>query len=265
MNSSDLILSDQTEKLFKIENEQDTIQFKINSSFSFNNIGNKSSLNSTNLLLTSQTEINIRNISNEFICFRIQSTRQTNYKITPSYSILTPKKILNIKIYFYIDQKEKINPSEHKFKLEGFIISEKEKNKDPNNLFMNYISKGKKVKGTIIKKNASFINEINLMNDYINNEFGNLNKYGEDKRVDEFEDLRIEYCKLKGINENLKIEYLTIKKRLDLELKEKNDKNARCIENKYDDEINNNNNFYIKNFYMICFIASIALGFFLMK
>ena len=139
MNSSDLILSDQTEKIFKIENEPDTIQFKINSSFSYNNIDINSSTNTTSLLLTSQTEINIRNISNEFICFRIQSTKPTNYKINPDYSILTPKKILNIKIYFYIDQKEKINPSEHKFKFEGFIISEKEKNKEPKNLFMNYI------------------------------------------------------------------------------------------------------------------------------
>ena len=171
---------------------------------------------------------------------------------------------MNIKIYFYIDQKEKINPSEHKFKFEGFIISEKEKNKEPKNLFMNYISKRKKVKGTIIKKTASFINEINLMNDYINNEFGNLNKYGEDKRVDEFEDLRIEYCKLKGINENLKLEYLTIKKRFDLELKQIKDKNGQCIENNNSHEINNNN-YNIKKFYIICFIASIAIGFLLMK
>ena len=264
MNSSDLILSDQTEKIFKIENEPDTIQFKINSSFSYNNIDINSSTNTASLLLTSQTEINIRNISNEFVCFRIQSTKPTNYKINPDYSILTPKKILNIKIYFYIDQKEKINPSEHKFKFEGFIISEKEKNKEPKNLFMNYISKRKKVKGTIIKKSASFINEINLMNDYINNEFGNLNKYGEDKRVDEFEDLRIEYCKLKGINENLKLEYLTIKKRFDLELKQIKDKNGQCIENNNSHEINNNN-YNIKKFYIICFIASIAIGFFLMK
>ena len=138
MNSSDLILSDQTEKIFKIENEPDTIQFKINSSFSYNNIDINSSTNTTSLLLTSQTEINIRNISNEFICFRIQSTKPTNYKINPDYSILTPKKILNIKIYFYIDQKEKINPSEHKFKFEGFIISEKEKNKEPKNLLLFY-------------------------------------------------------------------------------------------------------------------------------
>ena len=60
---------------------------------------------------------------------------------------------------------------------------------------MEYISKRKKVLGTVIKKNASFINEINILDNYLNNDFGNLNKYGEDKRVDEFEDLRIEYCK----------------------------------------------------------------------
>ena len=155
MNSSDLILSDQTEKIFKIENEPDTIQFKINSSFSYNNIDINSSTNTTSLLLTSQTEINIRNISNEFICFRIQSTKPTNYKINPDYSILTPKKILNIKIYFYIDQKEKINPSEHKFKFEGFIISEKEKNKEPKNLLLFYHNLNFNIYELYLKKKKS--------------------------------------------------------------------------------------------------------------
>ena len=264
MNSSELILIEKAEKLFKIENEQDTIQFKINTISSYNNKAINTSFKEKDLKLVSQTELNIQNISNEFISFRIQSTKSKNYEINPSYCIISPKKIVNIKIYFYLQPKEKINQAEHKFKLEGFVIFSNEKNKEAKDLFMEYISKRKKVLGTVIKKNASFINEINMMDNYINNDFGNLNKYGEDKRVDEFEDLRIEYCKLKGINENLKLEYFTIKKRLDLELKEKNEKNVYSIQKNYESE-KNNNYIYTKRFYIICFFASIALGFFLMK
>ena len=264
MNSSELILIEKAEKLFKIENEQDTIQFKLNTISLLNNKVLNSSLKEKDLILASQTELNIQNISTEFISFRIQSSKSKNYKINPSYSIISPKQILNIKIYFYIQPTEKINPPEHKFKLEGFIIPSKEKNKDAKDLFLEYISKRKKVLGTVVKKNASFINEINIMDSYSNNDFGNLNKYREDKRVDEFEDLRIEHCKLKGINENLKLEYFTIKKRLDLELKEKNEKNRYYMEIKYENE-NNSNYLYTKKFYIICFFASIVLGFFLMK
>ena len=269
MNSSELILTDKTEKLFKIENEKDTIQFELNKTSPYYNININSSLNERNLILASQTELNIRNISNKFISFRIQATKPKNYKINPSYCIISPKKILNIKIYFYTHPKENINSTEHKSSLEGFIISSKEKDKDAKDLFLEYISKRKKVRGTVIIKNVLFINKVNMVNTYINNDFdndfSNLNKYGEDKRVDEYEDLRIEYCKLKGINENLKLEYFTLKKRMDLELKEKDKKSVDYMPNIYDDEIKKNNYLYTKNFYIICFFASIALGFFLMK
>ena len=121
---------------------------------------------------------------------------------------------------------------------------------------MDYINQLKKVKGYVIKKLAIFINK----NDEIN-----LNNFDEDKIEDKFEDLKIEYCKLKGINENLKIEYMKIKKRMELEIKEKNNKCVKLMQFKYDIDINNKNQSFTKNIYFICFIVSVALGFFLMK
>ena len=148
MNSSELILIEKAEKLFKIENEQDTIQFKINTISSYNNKAINTSFKEKDLKLVSQTELNVQNVSNEFVSFRIQSTKSKNYEINPSYCIISPKKIVSIKIYFYIQPKEKINQAEHKFKLEGFIIFSNEKNKEAKDLlhiyFWNIFQKGKK-------------------------------------------------------------------------------------------------------------------------
>ena len=268
--NSELII-DQTEKIFKIENEEETINFRLNTSSLINNNNNYLNTNNSSLTLStssiskdlnqdlievSQTKIIIKSLSSEFICFRVKTTKKKYYVVSPCYYILSPNEILNIKISFYINPTEEINPKGHKFKFEGFIIPKEEKNHEAKKLFLDYISQLKKVKGYAIKKLAKFINK----NDEIN-----LNNFDEDKIEDKFEDLKIEYCKLKGINENLKIEYMKIKKRMELEIKEKNNKCVKLMQFKYDIDINNKNQPFTKNIYFICFIVSVALGFFLMK
>ena len=252
------LIMDQSEKLFVIENDEDTIQFKINSYSLNNNTNDTSSSTIKNLILISQSNIKIRNISKEYISFHVKTTKKKNYIVRPSYSIISPNEILTIKIYLYINQGEILNTKGHKFKFEGFIISNEEKDEDAKKLYFDYISKGKKVKGTVVKKYASFIEERNIINN-IDNE------YDEDKKLDEFEDLKVEYCKLKGINENLRMEYLNIKKMMELELKENNYKCVQFMQFKYDIDISNNNEVLSKKIFIICFIVSIIIGFILIK
>ena len=258
------LIMDQLEKLFIIEEEEDTIQFKINNNPLNDNTNDTSSSRIKNLMLVSQTIIKIRNISKEFISFHVKTTKKINYIIKPSYYILSPNEILNLKIYFYINTGENINSKGHKFKFEGFVIPKEEKDKGAKKLFNEYITKRKKVKGTVIKKCASFIEERNVVNPEVEDDI-NLNKYDEDKKLDEFEDLKIEYCKLKGINENLRMEYFNIKKMMEMELKEQNNKCVRFMQFKYVIDVNNIDQPISKKIFIICFIVSIIIGFFLIK
>ena len=262
--NSELIIN-QSEKLFIIEDEDDTIQFKINNNSLNTNIEDTSSSTIKDLILASQTKIKIRNISNEFISFRVKTTKKKNYIVKPCYYILSPKEILNIKIIYYINRGENINIKGHKFKFEGFIISKYEKEENPKKLFLDYITKGKNVKGTVIKKYASFIEEQNMINSNIENEIEDLNKDDENKKFDEFEDLKIEYYKLKGKNENLRLEYFNLKKLMEMELTEKNNKCIQFMQFKYDINSDRNEKPVSANILIICFIISIILGFFLIK
>ena len=262
--TSELII-DQSEKLFIIEDEEDTIQFKIkNNPLNDKASDTTSSSRVKNLMLVSQSNIKIRNISKEFISFRVKTTKTINYIVKPCYYVLSPNEILNLKIYFYLKIGENINSKGHKFKFEGFTIPVEEKNKEAKKLFNEYITKGKKVKGTVIKKYASFIEERNLLNSEIEDDIY-LNNYDEDKKLDEFEDLKIEYCKLKGINENLRMEYFNIKKMMEMELKEKNKKCVRFMQFQYDVDVNNIEQPLSKKIFIISFIVSIIIGFFLIK
>ena len=262
--NSELIIN-QSEKLFIIEDEDDTIQFKINNNSLNTNIEDTLSSTIKDLILASQTKIKIRNISNEFISFRVKTTKKKNYIVKPCYYILSPKEILNIKIIYYIHRGENINTKGHKFKFEGFIISNDEKEENPKKLFLDYITKGKNVKGTVIKKYASFIEEQNMINSNIENEIEDLNKDDENKKFDEFEDLKIEYYKLKGKNENLRLEYFNLKKLMEMELTEKNNKCIQFMQFKYDINTERNEKPISTNIFIICFIISIILGFFLIK
>ena len=256
---------DQSEKLFIIEDEEETIQFEINNNSLNANTEDTSSSTIKNLILASQTTIKIRNLSNEYISFRVKTTKKKNYVVKPCYYILSPKEILNIKIMYYINPGESINSKGHKFKFEGFKIPNDEKKENPKKLFLDYITKGKNVKGTVIKKYASFIEEQNMINSNIENEIEDLNKDDENKKFDEFEDLKIEYYKLKGKNENLRLEYFNLKKLMEMELTEKNNKCIQYMQFKYDINSDRNEKPVSANILIICFIISIILGFFLIK
>ena len=129
--NSELII-DQTGKIFKIENEEETINFRLNTSSLINNNNNYLNNNNSSLTLStssiskdlnqdlievSQIKIIIKSLSPEFICFRVKTTKKKNYVVSPCYYFLSPNEILNIKISFYINPTEEINPKGHKLNL----------------------------------------------------------------------------------------------------------------------------------------------------
>ena len=117
---------------------------------------------------------------------RVRKTKKNYYKVEPLYFIINPKSFVNIKIFYQSIQDDKNNFLGHKFKFEGFIIEEKDKNcKNILGLFQQAISNNKIVKGNSIIKNVKFITE---NENKINNEFI--------KQIKECEDVKSNHIKL---------------------------------------------------------------------
>ena len=72
-----------------------------------------------------------------------------------------------IKIIYYGKTSVKQNSKDHKFRIEGFIIPEEQKNEIIKDLFQDYIKKEIKVSGNSIKLHTKFTEEENS-NDKIN-------------------------------------------------------------------------------------------------
>ena len=254
---------------------------------------NKNKSNSQKLDLKSECHIKIENISSNYVALRVRTTKKYSYAVYPIYAIIKPNSFINIKIIYHSNPNEAISSVGHKFRFEGFIIDEKEKNcKDILGLFQQYIKGKKVVKGNIIKKNVIFSfdennpknlkenkfnlnnqknsnSNINLNNQSISNinlPKGNVNNNMSDSKKIEKE---IEECnELRNLHANL------IKKLDDINLYEKknnlnNDKNANSfIENiKIGKEIiiKIKNNKYLRIGIAILFLSSIFSGFYFTK
>ena len=263
---------DLSEKIFEIDKEN--ILFKINDSYINEITFNKSS---NNIRLISVCEIFVKNLTSEYIIFRVQTSRKKYYLVNPSYCILNPNENKSIDISYY-QGKEEVNPIGHKFKFEGFIIKEDEKDNSPKDIFFNYQNNHEKVKGTIIKKKVEFIkdNNYNIPKKFKKKE-EEIYKNEEEKyhiemsldeedlkHIEELENLKIEYYKLKNIIENLEMDYYNKKKILLLEQNKINDEFNH--DNKKIYIITENKQNPISNFILITsFIISILVGFYLTK
>ena len=218
--------------------------------------------------MVSKTKVIIKNLTKKYVAFRAKTTRKVNYTVNPSYYILKPKENKKVVILFYLKEKEEINPKGHKFKFEGIIISEQEKNKDAKELFFNL----RNIKITEIKRNVLFIedNDYDVSKDSIDDD-ENKNRYTlmntnevDLEHVEELENLKIEYYKLKNNIDNLKINYLNMKKRLELE--QSSNKNQYLQSINYMPDLPKKKNQPNQNYiFCICFIASILIGFYLTK
>ena len=152
---------DSSKEIFKLN--KDIITFKIR----------KEDLNqSQNPISISEDEITIENLTQDYLCFKTQTNKKKVYAVDPSYCIIEPKSIKKLIITLYDIMGKELEPIKHKFKFEGFIIQEKEKDIDAKILFSNYHSNNIKVIGNLQIRNVKYIYE---QDNKINNETMNEN------------------------------------------------------------------------------------------
>ena len=230
--------------------------------------------------------IKIENLSNNYVALRIRTTKKNYYGVYPIYSIISPRKIINIKIIYNSKPNEVITSLGHKFRFEGFIIDEKEKNtKDILGLFHQYIKDQKIVKGNYIKKNVVFIRDNYNINNNVNINTPKQNKINFNKNqkintningplrginksklnLNEKIEQEIKQCnELRNIHQNL------IKQLYEMKLKEKekeniNNKNSIIDTFKEGKELlmQIKNNKIFSGLVISLFLASTIMGFYL--
>ena len=106
--------------------------------------------------ISSETEIKITNLTNDYIAFRTKTTKKKYYTVQPSLFVIPPKEIKNVKISFFVKEGEKPKWHGHKFRFEGFVIQPNEKDMEPKNIFSEYIKKGETVIGNSQKTFVRF-------------------------------------------------------------------------------------------------------------
>ena len=116
-------------------------------------------LNSNKSKISKQIELKIKNEVNEYLSFKIKTTKKLNYIITPSYFIIAPKEEKIIKIRFKRDEGEELKLKPYKILLEGFIIKENEKDIESKKLFEKYKKSGEKVAAKIIQVRSQFLDK----------------------------------------------------------------------------------------------------------
>ena len=157
------LIMDISKELFKLD--KDVLEFVISASM----ISKLSSVptRASHLRPLSELKLTITNLTSEYIAFRIKTTKKDYYAVEPTYGVLTPNGEQKIKITYYGKTGVKPNSKDHKFRVEGFIIPEEQKNETIKDLFQDYIKKEIKVSGNSIKLHAKFTEEDNA-NDKIN-------------------------------------------------------------------------------------------------
>ena len=192
------LVMDESKQIFKLDKE--TITFKIDSS----NISKLSSMkNSHQFQALSEEDIHITNITSEFIALRTKTTKKENYSVHPIYCVIPPNSTQSLNIILYYKAGVKLDSKGHKFRFEGFIIPESQKNNEVKELFNDYIQKGIKVIGNKQKRYVKFIEgneeesqqDTNLLkssNNFLLNSnasiYSNINNYtmAEDKKIIHF-------------------------------------------------------------------------------
>ena len=144
--SSELIL-DNSKEIFKLDKE--ILSFKLNKE----DLPKEEPTKST---ITSENKIKITNLTEDYLAFRIKTTKRLYYNVNPIYCIIPPKELKEINIQFILKEGEIPKLSGHKFKFEGFVIQENEKDKEPKNLFIEYTQKGQPVVGNSQKTFVQF-------------------------------------------------------------------------------------------------------------
>ena len=147
--SNDLIM-DMSKNIFKLDKE--VLIFKIDPKI----LSKSSQYSSTHSEPLSEVNLYITNLTSDYIALRTKTTKKENYAVNPTYCIVPPNGKKSLNFVLYNKPGQKLDPKGHKFKFEGFIIPESQKNEDVKDLFKQYISKGTKVVGNSQKRYVQF-------------------------------------------------------------------------------------------------------------
>ena len=147
-----------SKELFKIDN--DFLIFKIDSTFY-----KPQTIIQANKVMASQEDLSIVNLTQNYLALRIKTTKKENYSVNPMYFIISPEGTQEVNFKLYLKLGQKPDAKGHKFKFEGFIIKESQKNEDAKFLFIDYIDKGIEVIGNVQKRKVVFEEEDELIID----------------------------------------------------------------------------------------------------
>ena len=297
--SQELVM-DMSKEIFTLD--KDILVFKINPS-NLSKLSSHSSLHSNDSQALSEENVTVTNLTSDYLAIRTKTTKKEKYAVNPLYSVIPPNgtKVLNFTYYNKIGEKN--DPKGHKFKFEGFIIQENQKDEDIKKLFHDYIKNGTKVVGNAYKRYVRFSEEDDGILRASNNSLGssNLSNYtmaddkkstllmdkikdkeeenlrlsdiiegkGEEKsgldnaNLEKLEFLKKEYNQLKEQVENLKRTEESLNKTI---LYEKNKKNVVNGSDKFKFNVPDDKDEKISRNKLIgIFLFSILVGFYLVK
>jgi hypothetical protein len=277
--SKDLIM-DVSKEIFTID--KDKLCFRVNSS-NLSKLSSHSSINAGNLQPLSEEEIHLKNLTSDYLAFRTKTTKKEYYAVNPTYCIIPPNGSQTLNFTFYNKQGMNLDPKGHKFKFQGFIIPESQKDKDAKDLIKDYIDKGEKVVGNEKKCGVKFIEDSEdsgalrsdisgKSGDEENLRFSDVMQPGSDLKIggdnnkEKLEFLKREHNQLQEQVDNLKRNQELLIKRIN---NEKNQKSSEGFSNKFFYKVPAVNETKVpkntKNALIGIFILSVLVGFYLVK
>ena len=167
------LIMDLSKEIFKLD--KDILTFEIGPSIESKLSMSSLSHHSTDLKPLSEEELCVTNLTSDYLAFRTKTTKKEYYSVNPTYFILPPNGNQIIKFLFYNQSGKEVDPKGHKFRFEGFVILESEKDEDLKELFQKYIKSGKKVVGNVAKRYVKIIKENEVLSQDSNSTLSNSN------------------------------------------------------------------------------------------
>ena len=167
------LIMDLSKEIFKLD--KDILTFEIGPSIESKLSMSGLSHHSTDLKPLSEEELCVTNLTSDYLAFRTKTTKKEYYSVNPTYFILPPNGNQIIKFLFYNQSGKEVDPKGHKFRFEGFVILESEKDEDLKELFQKYIKSGKKVVGNVAKRYVKIIKENEVLSQDSNSTLSNSN------------------------------------------------------------------------------------------
>ena len=134
------------------------LAFKINKKY-FNLFPGKKININNDLTPISECDINVTNITTNYVAIRVRTTKKKYYTVEPTFCTLSPNSTIKITIFIYHLGNEKLSSRGHKFRFEGVVIPDNLLNKDTREIFKELTKSRTEVKGNSLKRIVEFISD----------------------------------------------------------------------------------------------------------